>query len=45
MWDGDEELADQIRPDRLGATIGNLPAASAFLQLVVGHADEALAQA
>ena len=37
-------VVDEIRPDRLGATIGNLPAHSAFLQLVVGHAEEALAQ-
>jgi DNA-binding CsgD family transcriptional regulator len=37
-------VVGQIRPDLLGATIGNLPAASAFLQLVVGDAEEALAQ-
>ena len=37
-------VVDEIQPERLGATVGNLPAGSAFLQLVVGHADEALAQ-
>jgi DNA-binding CsgD family transcriptional regulator len=34
----------QIHPELLGATIGNLPAASAFLHLVIGDAEEALAQ-
>ena len=48
-WPEDEvpslpPVVRQIRPELLGATIGNLPAASAFLQLVVGQADEALAQ-
>jgi DNA-binding CsgD family transcriptional regulator len=37
-------VVDEIQPERLGATVGNLPAGSAFLQLVVGHTDEALAQ-
>ncbi len=34
----------QIRVDRLGMTIGNLPVHSAFLHMVIGDADEALAQ-
>jgi DNA-binding CsgD family transcriptional regulator/tetratricopeptide (TPR) repeat protein len=37
-------LVREIRADRLGATVGNLPAHSAFLHLVIGDADEALAQ-
>ena len=34
----------QIRPDLLGMTIGNLPIHSAFLRMVIGDANEALAQ-
>src|SRR5439155_15710351 len=37
-------LVLQIRPDSLGATVGNLPAHSAFLHLFIGQAEEALAQ-
>ncbi len=33
-----------IHPDELGATVGNLPGHSAFLRMVIGEADEALAQ-
>ena len=33
-----------IRPERLGVTVGNLACHSAFLQMVIGDADEALAQ-
>src|SRR5205823_3364741 len=37
-------LVIEIRPDSLGATVGNLPAHSAFLHLFIGQAEEALAQ-
>ncbi|BBX36379.1 ATPase-like protein [Mycolicibacterium mageritense DSM 44476 = CIP 104973] len=49
-WPGREvpplpPVVHAIAADSLGATVGNLPAHSAFLNLVIGDADEAMAQA
>ena len=38
-------VVDAIHAGELGATVGNLPGHIAFLRLVIGEADEALAQA